>query len=110
MEEAGARVSKYLLMQIAVNVSYGVPMALGLWIIGVPGALLWGSLAALLRFVPYLGPMIGAIFPIALSFAVDEGWNMVLWTVALIVFLELISNNIVEPLLYGARRASRLFR
>ena len=102
MEEAGARVSKYLLMQIAVNVSYGVPMALGLWIIGVPGALLWGSLAALLRFVPYLGPMIGAIFPIALSFAVDDGWNMVLWTVALIVFLELVSNNIVEPLLYGA--------
>jgi len=102
MEEAGTRVSKYLLMQIAVNVSYGVPLAIGLWIIGVPGAALWGSLAAFLRFVPYLGPMIGAIFPIALAFAVDDGWNMVLWTVALIVLLELISNNIVEPLLYGA--------
>lgn len=102
MKEAGTRVSKYLLMQIAINVSYGVPMAIGLWMIGVPGAPLWGSLAALLRFVPYLGPVIGAIFPIALAFAVDEGWNMVLWTVALIVVLELVSNNIVEPLLYGA--------
>ena len=66
------------------------------------GSAALGLAGCLLRFVPYLGPMIGAIFPIALSFAVDEGWNMVLWTVALIVFLELISNNIVEPLLYGA--------
>ena len=103
IEEAGARVSKYLLMQIAVNVSYGIPLALGLWIIGVPGALLWACLAAALRFVPYLGPMIGAIFPIVLAFAVDPAWTMVLWTIALIVFLELISNNVVEPLLYGAR-------
>jgi predicted PurR-regulated permease PerM len=102
MEEAGARVSKYLLMQIAVNVSYGVPMTLGLWFIGVPGALLWGCLAAVLRFVPYLGPMISAIFPVALAFATDTGWSMVVWTVALIVFLELVSNNIVEPLLYGS--------
>jgi predicted PurR-regulated permease PerM len=102
LEEAAARVSKYLLMQIAVNVSYGIPMAVGLWIIGVPGALLWGCLAAALRFVPYLGPMISAIFPIALAFAVDAGWSMVLWTIGLIVFLELISNNVVEPLLYGS--------
>jgi predicted PurR-regulated permease PerM/GAF domain-containing protein len=102
MEEAGTRVSKYLLMQIAVNVSYGIPMALGLWFIGVPGALLWGCLAAVLRFVPYLGPLISAIFPVALAFATDTGWSMVLWTIALIVFLELVSNNIVEPLLYGS--------
>ena len=102
IEEAGARVSNYLLMQIAVNVSYGIPMALGLWIIGVPGALLWGCLAAALRFLPYLGPMIGAAFPIVLAFAVDPAWSMVLWTIALIVFLELIINNVVEPLLYGA--------
>jgi predicted PurR-regulated permease PerM/GAF domain-containing protein len=102
MEEAGTRVSKYLLMQIAVNVSYGIPMALGLWFIGVPGALLWGCLAAVLRFVPFLGPLISAIFPVALAFATDTGWSMVLWTVTLIVVLELVSNNIVEPLLYGS--------
>ena len=102
MEEAGARISTYLLMQVLVNVSYGVPLALGLWIIGVPGALLWGALAAVMRFVPYIGPLIAAVFPIALAFAVDSGWNMLLWTVALIVVLELASNNIVEPLLYGS--------
>lgn len=101
MEEAGKRISKYLLMQLAVNVSYGVPMALGLWAIGVPGWLLWGTLAALLRFIPYLGPLISSVFPIALAFAVDPGWDMVIWTVALIILLELVSNNIVEPLLYG---------
>jgi predicted PurR-regulated permease PerM len=102
IEEAGARISKYLLMQLLVNVSYGVPLALGLWIIGVPGALLWGAVAAVMRFVPYVGPLIAAIFPVALAFAVDSGWSMLLWTIALIVVLELASNNIVEPLLYGA--------
>lgn len=102
IEEAGARISKYLLMQLLVNVSYGVPLALGLYMIGVPGALLWGAVGAVLRFVPYLGPLIAAVFPIALAFAVDDGWSLLLWTVALIVVLELASNNIVEPLLYGA--------
>ncbi len=102
IEEAGARISKYLLMQLLVNVSYGVPLALGLWIIGVPGALLWGATAAVMRFVPYMGPLIAAIFPVTLAFAVDGGWSMLLWTVALIVVLELASNNIVEPLLYGS--------
>lgn len=101
VEEAGTRISKYLLMQLIVNVSYGIPMALGLWFIGVPGALLWGTVAAVMRFVPYVGPILSAIFPIGLAFAVDPGWNMVLWTVALIVVLEVVSNNIVEPLLYG---------
>ena len=101
IEEAGKRISKYLLMQLVVNVTYGVPMALGLYLIGVPGALLWGTVAAVMRFVPYVGPMLAAIFPISLAFAVDPGWNMVLWTIALIVTLEVISNNIVEPMLYG---------
>lgn len=101
LEEAGTRISKYLLMQVIVNVSYAVPMAIGLWLIGVPGAMLWGAVAAIMRFVPYVGPLISAVFPIGLAFAVDPGWSMVLWTVALILLLELISNNIVEPVLYG---------
>ena len=102
MDEAGARISKYLTMQLVVNLSYGVPMAAGLWFIGVPGSILWGALAAVMRFVPYLGPMISAIFPLALAFAVDPGWGMVLWTLALIAALEMLGNNIVEPWLYGA--------
>ncbi|MEO6104026.1 MAG: AI-2E family transporter, partial [Pseudoxanthomonas sp.] len=91
MDEAGARIGKYLTMQLVVNASYGVPMAAGLWLIGVPGAVLWGALAAVMRFVPYIGPMISAIFPLALAFAVDPGWSMLLWTLGLIVFLELVS-------------------
>lgn len=102
MDEAGRRISRYLTMQLAVNVTYGLPMALGLWLIGVPGAVLWGAVAALMRFVPYVGPMIAALFPLALAFAVDPGWQMLLWTLALIVVLEVLSNNFVEPLLYGA--------
>ncbi len=101
IQEAGARISRYLLMQLLVNVSYAVPLAAGLWIIGIPGALLWGAVGAVMRFVPYIGPLIAATFPITLAFAVDNGWSMLLWTVALIVVLELIINNIVEPLLYG---------
>lgn len=102
MDEAGARIGKYLTMQLIVNLTYGVPMALGLWLIGVPGALLWGAVAAVMRFVPYVGPMISAVFPLALAFAIDPGWSLVLWTLGLIVVLELVSNNIVEPWLYGA--------
>ena len=102
LNEAGRRVSRYLTMQLVVNVTYGLPMALGLWLIGVPGALLWGLLAAVLRFVPILGPMIAAIFPVTLAFATDPGWSMVLATIGLILTLELISNNVIEPWLYGS--------
>ncbi len=101
LEEAGRRISKYLLMQVVVNVTYAIPMALGLWFIGVPGWILWGALAALMRFIPYVGPLLSSIFPLALAFAVDPGWHMFLWALALILALELISNNIVEPMLYG---------
>lgn len=100
--DAGRRVGRYLLMQLLVNVSYGVPIGIGLWIIGVPNPLLWGMLAMILRFVPYIGPLIGSMFPLALSIAVDPGWTLFLWTAALFVVLELVSNNVVEPWLYGA--------
>ena len=102
LHEATSRIGKYLRMQLIVNATYGIPMALGLWWIGVPGAVLWGALAIVMRFVPYVGPLISAVFPLALAFAVDPGWNMVLWTIALIAVLELISNNVIEPWLYGA--------
>lgn len=101
LDEAADRVSRYLGAQVLVNVGYGVPMALGLWWLGVPGAFLWGALAAVLRFVPYLGPAVGATFPLLLAFAVDPGWSMVLRAAGLVLALELISNNVVEPLAYG---------
>src|SRR5256885_14799701 len=79
------------------SITYGLPMAAGLWFIGVPGAILWGVLAAIMRFVPYVGAMISAAFPLALAFAVDPGWQMLLMTLGLIMALELISNNLIEP-------------
>lgn len=102
LHEAASRIGRYLRMQLVVNASYGIPMAMGLWFLGVPGAVLWGALATVLRFVPYVGPLISAVFPLALAFAVDPGWSMVLWTLGLVAVLELLSNNLVEPWLYGA--------
>lgn len=100
--EAANRVSRYLLMQFIVNVTYGLPIGIGLYLIGVPNALLWGVLATVLRFIPFLGPFIAALFPVALSIAVDPGWTMFVLTIALFLSVELISNNVVEPWLYGA--------
>ncbi len=102
LDEAAERVSRYLGAQFLVNLGYAAPMAAGLWLIGVPGALLWGLLAGALRFLPYLGPAIAALFPLTMAFAVDPGWSMLLWTLALVATLELISNNVIEPWAYGA--------
>ncbi len=102
LNDAAARVSRYLLMQLVVNLTYGVPIGIALYFIGVPNAVLWGLLAAVLRFVPYLGPFLAALFPIALAVAVDPGWSMLLWVIGLFLLAELISNNVVEPWLYGS--------
>ena len=102
MDDAGTRVARYLLMQLVVNLTYGILVATGLYFIGVPNALLWGAFATVLRFIPYVGPWIGATLPIALSLAVSPGWTMPLLTVGLFVVLELLSNNILEPWLYGS--------
>lgn len=102
MDEAGASVAKYLLMQLVVNVTYGIPVAIGLYFIGVPNAILWGALCTVLRFIPYVGPWIGALFPILMSLTVSPGWVAPILTITLFVVLELISNNIAEPILYGS--------
>ena len=102
IDDAASRVSRYLFMQLVVNVTYGMGVALGLWIIGVPNAILWGTFAAVLRFVPYVGPWIAAAFPLILSIAVSPDWWMPVKTIALFVVLELVSNNIMEPWLYGS--------
>lgn len=103
LEEAGARVANYLLIQLLVNVIYAVPIGLGLWLIGVPNAALWGTLTLVLRFVPYIGSVLAAVFPLFLAFAVSPDWSAVLWTAALFVTIELITSNVVEPWLYGSR-------
>ena len=102
MNDAAKRISRYLLMQLVINLLYGIPVGIGLYFIGVPNPILWGLLATILRFIPYIGPVIAALFPIALSFAVAPGWTLPLLTIALFVVLELFSNNVLEPWLYGS--------
>jgi predicted PurR-regulated permease PerM len=102
MNDAAKRISRYLLMQLVINVLYGIPVGVGLYFIGVPNPILWGLLATILRFIPYVGPVIAALVPIALSFAVAPGWTVPAMTIALFVTLELFSNNVLEPWLYGA--------
>jgi predicted PurR-regulated permease PerM len=102
LTDAGKRVSSYLLMQLIVNVAYSIPVALGLFLIGVPNAGLWGLLCAILRFVPYLGPILGAAFPLLISFAAFEGWTQPLLTLGLFLAMEIVSNNLIEPWLYAS--------
>jgi predicted PurR-regulated permease PerM/methylmalonyl-CoA mutase cobalamin-binding subunit len=102
LDDANHRVSRYLLMQLVVNVTFGIAVAIGLFFIGVPNAILLGSFATVLRFIPYIGAWIAAAFPIILSFAISPSWMMPLLTLGLFVLLELICSNIVEPWLYGS--------
>ena len=102
MDDANQRVSRYLLMQFVVNVIYGTAVAIGLFFIGVPNAILWGAFATALRFIPYIGPWIAAAFPVILSLAVSPSWMMPLITLGLFVLLELICSNMIEPWLYGS--------
>src|SRR3954469_21379237 len=102
MEDAAGRVSRYLLTQLVVNVCYGVPLATAFYFIGLPNALLWGLLAAVLRFVPSLGPSLAAALPILLAFAISDGWSVVAWTAGSIAVMELIVAYGVEPFVFGA--------
>lgn len=101
LNDAGHRLSRYLLLQSAINGSFGVLIGAGLWLIGVPNPVLWGVFAMLLRFVPYIGPVIAAAFPAILAVAVDPGWSMLFWTLALFLVVEPIIGQIIEPWLYG---------
>ncbi|MEO8494318.1 MAG: AI-2E family transporter [Planctomycetota bacterium] len=101
LEDAGTRVTRYLSMLFLMNVTFGISVGIGLYLIGVPNAVLWGILAAVLRFIPYIGPWIAAAMPLALSMAISPGWAAPLLTVALFMALELFNNNALEPWLYG---------
>ena len=98
LDEAGERLSKLFLTQIAFNAAFGIAIGIGLELIGIPSAPLWGLIAAIMRFVPYIGALISAIFPLILAAAVGSGWEMLLLTMALFAVLELIAGQVVEPL------------
>jgi predicted PurR-regulated permease PerM len=101
LEEAGQRISRYLLMQTLINSSFGLMVGFALYLIGVPYAVLWGFLAAVLRFIPYVGPFAAATLPSALSLAVFEGWMWSILVIGIFVALELLNNMVLEPLLYA---------
>lgn len=101
LDEAGSRISRYLLVQSIINGSFGVAVGLGLFLIGVPYAVTWGSLAAALRFIPYLGAFVAMLLPLALSLAVFSGWLQPALVIGLFFVLEPITGSVLEPWLYG---------
>jgi predicted PurR-regulated permease PerM len=101
LQDAGARISRYLLMQFVINASYGLVVGIGLALLGVPYATVWGLLAGCVRYFPYVGPWIGACLPLLLSLVTSSGWTQPLLVAALFIVVELLSNNVMEPLLYG---------
>jgi predicted PurR-regulated permease PerM len=101
MNDAATRLSGYFLRQVLINSAYGTFIALGLWAIGVPSPIVWGILAMLMRFVPYVGPFIAAAPPVLLAAVVEPGWTTVLLTGGLFLVSELIMGQVVEPLVYG---------
>lgn len=101
LDDAGQRLSRLFLTQVALNAGFGLIIGTGLWLIGVPSAPLWGILAAILRFVPYIGALISAIFPLILAAAVGPDWSMAAWTAALFVVVEPLVGHVIEPHLAG---------
>jgi predicted PurR-regulated permease PerM len=101
LDDAAARLSRFFLMQTVLNTGFGFVIGVGLWLIGVPNAVLWGILAGLMRFVPFVGSIIAAFFPIVLAAAVDPGWSMVLPTAALFIVAEPLAGHVIEPVVYG---------
>ena len=101
MDDAARRLSRFFLIQLGINTTFGVIIAAGLYFIGLPSPLLWGIIAALMRFVPYIGSYVAAGVPILLAAAVDPSWSLTLWVAALFLVTEPIIGQLVEPMLYG---------
>lgn len=102
MNDAGRRVTRYLVMLTLVNTSIGIFIWIGLKIAGVPNSGLWGLLSGLLRFIPYIGIWISAIFPFLLSLTISNSWAMPLACLGIYVVAEIIFSNFVEPITYGS--------
>lgn len=101
LDDAAGRLSRLFLNQLLINTGFGILIGAGLWLIGIPSAVLWGILAAVLRFVPYIGSVIAAAFPLALAVAVDPGWSMLAWTAVLFFVVEPTVGQVIEPMVYG---------
>ncbi|MGA0597063.1 AI-2E family transporter [Enterovirga sp. CN4-39] len=101
MNDAAVRLSRFFLTQVTLNACFGVVVGLGLWLIGIPSPVLWGILAAISRFIPYVGVVIAAGFPLLLGAAVDPGWSMLLMTAGFFLVVEFLVAQVIEPLLYG---------
>jgi len=101
LNDAGQRLSRFFVSQFLVNLGVGIAVALGLIIVGLPHALLWGALAGVLRFVPYVGVWIAALFATVLAAAVDPGWTLAIATLGLFIIVELLAGQLIEPQLYG---------
>jgi predicted PurR-regulated permease PerM len=101
MDDAARRLSRLFLAQLAINTAFGALVGLGLFIIGIPSSFVWGVLAGILRFIPFIGPILGLVFPMALAISVDPGWSMVVWTIVLFLGFELITGQLIEPVIQG---------
>ena len=102
LEDTGARIGRYLRAQLLVNTIFGVVVSTGLLLLGVPNALLCGLLAGVLRFIPVLGPWLGALIPLVLALAVFDGWFHVAMVLLMFIALDIFNNAVFEPWLYGA--------
>jgi len=101
LDDAGHRLSRYFLTQLALNTAFGLLIGVGLAVIGVPNPVLWGIVALLMRFVPYIGAFLSAGLPLALAAAADPGWTMVAWTAVLFAVCDIVMGQVVEPIVYG---------
>jgi predicted PurR-regulated permease PerM len=101
LDEAASRLSRYLALQTIINASFGFTIGVGLWLIGIPNAGLWALMGMLFRFVPYVGVPIAFLFPAALAVAVDPGWSMLIWVMALFGSVEAVVGQMIEPFVYG---------
>jgi len=101
LDDAGSRISRFLVTQLAINAGFGIVVAVGLYFIGIPFAPLWGAIGFALRYIPYLGPWLAMLLPFAMSLLVTSDWSTSLTVVALFAVVEGITNLIIEPMLYG---------
>lgn len=103
MNDAAERLSRLFLAQVVLAAGFGAAVALGLWMLGLPAALLWGLLVGLMRFVPFIGTPIAVLPPVVLALAVEPGWGMAVSVLALILLGEVFMGQVAEPVVLGRR-------
>lgn len=101
MNDAASRLSRYFVFQLGMNAGFGAAIGIALWCIGLPNPLLWGILAAMMRFVPYIGVVIALGPPLLLAVAVEPGWSLALLVLGLFILSEIVMGQVIEPLIYG---------